>query len=420
MSSLTLKFLSLRSKDAFKRERLPQASSSSSLYEHHTSVDAGPDAQAPGTAGTAAGGTPPPPPERSSSMPTVHGSLRGDPGLAHHSFSHQPPAAPTSGGGSSSSSSSSSGGTGFGALVRTLSNSTKCSNAQCETSFGFFDRKNTCRLCHLIFCSIHCSKMVRMNEFGQLHPEGVKQKVCDACEVQVTHNLLNNVSFTEAKSDLERRLSHRAERKDLVAQNIIHESTDAKVDSNLVAVSEQLIRRHRKDSLSNKLSMRPNVEELIGKHILTAASPEQVEEQKETVEKKLITHMITRPSVDDLVNRNIMKGEELGMDDVVDESGDVVIEFSAIKFDNTAEYLEEKLQRRPSFLELEDRNILIRFKDVVAVAPTYDAEDYDRSNDKTWTRLTNKDKVAIKKELNDFKRTMPVHEESAQYTRFHK
>lgn len=47
------------------------------------------------------------------------------------------------------------------------------------------------------------------------------------------------------------------------------------------------------------------------------------------------------------------------------------------------------------------------------------AHDYDRRADKPWTRLTTKDKAAIRKELNEFKSSeMEVHQESKHLTRY--
>lgn len=47
------------------------------------------------------------------------------------------------------------------------------------------------------------------------------------------------------------------------------------------------------------------------------------------------------------------------------------------------------------------------------------AHEYDRRADKPWTRLTPRDKAAIRKELNDFKSMeMEVHEESKHLTRY--
>uniref|UniRef100_A0A3B4EWA3 Phosphatase and actin regulator n=1 Tax=Pundamilia nyererei TaxID=303518 RepID=A0A3B4EWA3_9CICH len=75
------------------------------------------------------------------------------------------------------------------------------------------------------------------------------------------------------------------------------------------------------------------------------------------------------------------------------------------------------LSVRPTVAELVARRIL-RFNEYVEVT---DAKDYDRRADKPWTRLTPADKAAIRKELNEFKsREMEVHEDSKQFTRFHR
>lgn len=61
-------------------------------------------------------------------------------------------------------------------------------------------------------------------------------------------------------------------------------------------------------------------------------------------------------------------------------------------------------------------NQIIRFNDYIEVTQ---AHDYDRRADKPWTRLTPKDKAAIRKELNEFKSSeMAVHEDSRHLTRY--
>lgn len=59
---------------------------------------------------------------------------------------------------------------------------------------------------------------------------------------------------------------------------------------------------------------------------------------------------------------------------------------------------------------------IIRFNDYIEVTQ---AHDYDRRADKPWTRLTPKDKAAIRKELNEFKSSeMDVHDDSRHLTRY--
>ncbi|UYV67178.1 PHACTR2 [Cordylochernes scorpioides] len=76
-----------------------------------------------------------------------------------------------------------------------------------------------------------------------------------------------------------------------------------------------------------------------------------------------------------------------------------------------------QLSFRPTIEELKERKI-ITFNDYVEVTQ---AQEYDRRADKPWTRLTPKDKAAIRKELNEFKSLeMAVHEDSRHLTRFHR
>lgn len=78
-------------------------------------------------------------------------------------------------------------------------------------------------------------------------------------------------------------------------------------------------------------------------------------------------------------------------------------------------YLLRKLSFRPTVDELKEKKI-IRFNDYIEVTQ---AHDYDRRADKPWTRLTPKDKAAIRKELNEFKSTeMEVHDNSRHLTRY--
>ena len=74
-----------------------------------------------------------------------------------------------------------------------------------------------------------------------------------------------------------------------------------------------------------------------------------------------------------------------------------------------------QLSFRPTVEELRERKI-IRFNDYVELT---EVEEYDRRADKPWTRLTPRDKAAIRKELNDFKSSeMAVHDDSRHLTRY--
>ncbi|XP_065062002.1 phosphatase and actin regulator 1-like isoform X1 [Rhopilema esculentum] len=159
----------------------------------------------------------------------------------------------------------------------------------------------------------------------------------------------------------------------------------------------------RSDSLALKLRARPSLDELINKHIIETQTPEERQEFRHKVESKILRRLSQRPTKEELEQRNILKAHSKKEED---ES------MKEIK-----RTLSRKLSRRPTVKELRERKIL-RFKDYVEVNET---QDYDRRADKPWTRLTPKDKAAIRKELNEYKEfEMEVHEESKQYTRFHR
>ncbi|GFY64816.1 phosphatase and actin regulator 2 [Trichonephila inaurata madagascariensis] len=159
----------------------------------------------------------------------------------------------------------------------------------------------------------------------------------------------------------------------------------------------------RKDSLALKLAQRPDIQELIDKNIYIAHSEQESHENKEDVKKKLTRRLSLRPTPEELEQRNILKyqsAEELRKEK-----------------EQKKKTLIRKLSFRPTIEELKERKI-IRFNDYVEVTQ---AQDYDRRADKPWTRLTPRDKAAIRKELNEFKSMeMEVHEESRQFTRYYK
>lgn len=159
----------------------------------------------------------------------------------------------------------------------------------------------------------------------------------------------------------------------------------------------------RKDSLALKLAQRPDRQELIDKNILLMQSDRERQESREAVGNKLTRRLSLRPTVEELEQRNILKlqtAEELKKEK-----------------EQKKKVLIRKLSFRPTIEELKERKI-IRFNDYVEVTQ---AQDYDRRADKPWTRLTPKDKAAIRKELNEFKSMeMRVHEDSRHLTRFHR
>ncbi|XP_073527470.1 phosphatase and actin regulator 2 isoform X5 [Phyllobates terribilis] len=159
----------------------------------------------------------------------------------------------------------------------------------------------------------------------------------------------------------------------------------------------------RRDTLAIKLGNRPSKKDLEDKNILPRNSEEERQELWQQIGTKLVRRLSQRPTCEELEQRNILrqKNEE--------EEQEARRELKR--------RLTRKLSLRPSVAELQARRIL-RFNEYVEVT---DSLDYDRRADKPWARLTPADKAAIRKELNEFKSTeMEVHEESRQFTRFHR
>ncbi|RZF44073.1 hypothetical protein LSTR_LSTR014121 [Laodelphax striatellus] len=159
----------------------------------------------------------------------------------------------------------------------------------------------------------------------------------------------------------------------------------------------------RKDSLALKLALRPDRQELIDRNILQVQSEKEKQESKEAVGARLIGRLSMRPTQEELEERNILKKQSAAEEKKLKEE--------------KKRMLLRKLSFRPTVEELKEKKI-IRFNDYIEVTQ---AHDYDRRADKPWTRLTPKDKAAIRKELNEFKSSeMEVHHDSKHLTRFHR
>lgn len=65
----------------------------------------------------------------------------------------------------------------------------------------------------------------------------------------------------------------------------------------------------RKESLSLKLSLRPNMDELISRNILHVQSENERQESKEAIGAKLIRRLSMRPTPEELIERNILKSK---------------------------------------------------------------------------------------------------------------
>uniref|UniRef100_A0A3B3HUK0 Phosphatase and actin regulator n=1 Tax=Oryzias latipes TaxID=8090 RepID=A0A3B3HUK0_ORYLA len=159
----------------------------------------------------------------------------------------------------------------------------------------------------------------------------------------------------------------------------------------------------RRDTLNIKLGNRPSKQELEEKNILPRSSETERLELRQQIGSKLVRRLSQRPTTEELEQRNILRQKNEAEEQEAKQE---------IK-----RRLTRKLSVRPTVAELVARRIL-RFNEYVEVT---DAKDYDRRADKPWTRLTPADKAAIRKELNEFKsREMEVHQDSKQFTRFHR
>ncbi|XP_007484720.2 phosphatase and actin regulator 2 isoform X2 [Monodelphis domestica] len=175
---------------------------------------------------------------------------------------------------------------------------------------------------------------------------------------------------------------------------------DDEDDSSESALASKIRRR---DTLAIKLGNRPSKKELEDKNILQRTSEEERQEIRQQIGTKLVRRLSQRPTSEELEQRNILKQKN------EEEEQEAKMELKR--------RLSRKLSLRPTVAELQARRIL-RFNEYVEVT---DSPDYDRRADKPWARLTPADKAAIRKELNEFKSTeMEVHEESRQFTRFHR
>ncbi|KAM9655971.1 phosphatase and actin regulator 2 isoform 1-T1 [Morphnus guianensis] len=174
-------------------------------------------------------------------------------------------------------------------------------------------------------------------------------------------------------------------------------------DDNASAESSLASKIRRRDTLAIKLCNRPSKKELEDKNILQRTSEEERQEIRHQIGTKLVRRLSQRPTTEELEQRNILKQKN------EEEEQEAKREIKR--------RLSRKLSLRPTVAELQARRIL-RFNEYVEVT---DSPDYDRRADKPWARLTPADKAAIRKELNEFKSTeMEVHEESRQFTRFHR
>jgi len=203
-----------------------------------------------------------------------------------------------------------------------------------------------------------------------------------------------SIDQVKRRASLSLKLSQRPPLKELEEKNVIHQ----------IGKEEWQERRERiGNRLERKLSTRPTEDEMKERNLIPKISKVDKEELKRRISIKLERRLSIRPTETDLKDRNILRFQT---DDQARQ-----------RQEETKVILQRKLSIRPSVAELRKRKIL-KFSEFIDVV---NCEQYDRSADKPWTRLTPRDKASIRKELNDFKSLeMDVHADSRHLTRFHK
>jgi len=203
-----------------------------------------------------------------------------------------------------------------------------------------------------------------------------------------------SIDQVKRRASLSLKLSQRPPLKELEDKNVIHQ----------IGKEEWQERKERiGNKLERKLSTRPTEDEMKERNLIPKISKVDKEELKRRISIKLERRLSIRPTETDLKDRNILRFQ-------TDEQ-------ARQRQEETKVILQRKLSIRPSVAELRKRKIL-KFSEFIDVV---NCEQYDRSADKPWTRLTPRDKASIRKELNDFKSLeMEVHADSRHLTRFHK
>lgn len=80
-------------------------------------------------------------------------------------------------------------------------------------------------------------------------------------------------------------------------------------DGNVTDERHVAMKIARKESLSIKLAMRPDRQELINRNILQIQSDNERQEAKEAIGARLIRRLSMRPTQEELEERNILKSE---------------------------------------------------------------------------------------------------------------
>ncbi|KAJ3053342.1 hypothetical protein HK097_004480 [Rhizophlyctis rosea] len=228
-------------------------------------------------------------------------------------------------------------------------------------------------------------------------------------------------------SDLSKKLGRRSTPEDLVQRNILREDevsqSSHSTSSSLIAAKKSLEEAKTKDSLDRRIANRPSKVDLKLRNILRVDSSEAIDQagvgldQAVNIQERgqaLRSCLKKRPERRELEEMNIIKP-------ATHLDASLVAAQERLKRSQLEDLLNSRLEHRPQVEELEQARILV-FAETVEVLPTFRKSEYNRKPDgnATFKKLTPQLKVAIREELNTFKKTeMSVHEQSLRNTCFH-
>ncbi|KAI9203930.1 uncharacterized protein BJ171DRAFT_562111 [Polychytrium aggregatum] len=236
-------------------------------------------------------------------------------------------------------------------------------------------------------------------------------------------NSAAQTTFLEAVRDLGKKLSRRQDKDELIQKNILKD--DDSISPTLLQAKLSLEKEKEKAQLDKRLSHRPSKVDLKLRNILKVedgGSNENLAQSGHELEKSLNFEqkaealkscLKKRPEKATLETANIIKGAD------IDPS--IVAAQERLKRAQIEDTLEGKLRDRPDVEELMEKKVLL-FSETVEVLPTFRKSEYNRKppTDATFRKLTPQMKIAIREELNTYKKLeMPVHEQSLRNTCFH-
>ncbi|KAJ3073465.1 hypothetical protein HDU98_001451 [Podochytrium sp. JEL0797] len=228
-----------------------------------------------------------------------------------------------------------------------------------------------------------------------------------------------SITSTGSGTEIGKKLSRRQEKDTLVGKNILKEES---VSPTIMANKMALEKERQQDMLNRKLQLRPDKVDLKLRNILKVDSNDSLNRSNDDLDKSLntfdkkVTHLRSclkkRLSRDELEEMNIIKCGGL--------APAIVETHRRLSRSMIEDSLEAKLRNRPDLEELETKNIL--FCETVEVHTTFRKSEYNRKpdGDVTFKHLTPQLKVAIRNELNTYKKNeMEIHEDAQQNTCFH-